>query len=283
MLPAMVLAAGLGTRLRPLTERRAKPLVPVGDRPALAHILERLRSAGVPRAVVNAHHHADQVAAFVRAQPWDVAVSEETELLGTAGGLARPRGLLGEGDVIVWNGDILAEVDLRALVEAHRASATLVVQPLPPGKGSVGVDAAGRVVRLRSERFGPEATGGEFLGIYVLGADLRERLPDVGGMIEDVMVPGLARGAELRAMSFEAPWHDIGTVASYRAANVAWLEARGLDSWTGREARVGTSVTLRHTVAGEGASIEGTGIVGASVVWPGAHATAPLDAAVVTS
>src|SRR5580693_8036978 len=137
----MVLAAGLGTRLRPLTDQRAKPLVPVGDRAALAHVLDRLRAAGVPHAVVNAHHHADQVSAFVRGGSWDVRVSEERELLGTAGGVAHARALLGGGDLLLWNGDILAEVDLAALVGAHvashvassvgsRSSATLVVQPL---------------------------------------------------------------------------------------------------------------------------------------------------------
>src|SRR5262249_15520770 len=162
---------------------------PVGDRPALAHVLERLRAAGVARVVVNAHHRAGEVRAFAETQPGDVAVSEEPDLLGTAGGLSHARELLGQGDVLVWNADILATVDARALVEAHAReapAATLVVQPIACGTGSVGLDAAGRVVRLRSERFGDEASGGEFLGIHVLGAALRALLPPRGGLIEDV-------------------------------------------------------------------------------------------------
>ena len=287
MLPVMVLAAGLGTRLRPLTDHRAKPLVPVGDRPALAHVLDRLRAAGATRMVVNAHHHAGQVRAFVEGlgAGSGVSLSEETELLGTAGGIARAAPLLGEGVVLVWNGDILADVDVAALVAAHRASseATLLVQPLPAGRGRVGLDAGGRVVRLRQERFGAEATGGDFLGIHVLGRRLRQRLPASGGLVEDVLVPALGRGEQVGAHLFDAPWQDIGTIPTYLAANVAWLRARGLERWIGPQASVDPGVVLEASVVGEGAVVTGTGLLARSVVWPGARAVAPLSDAVVTS
>jgi mannose-1-phosphate guanylyltransferase len=281
----MVLAAGLGTRLRPLSDVCAKPLVPVGDRPALAHVLDRLRAGGVSRVVVNAHHRAGDVRAFAAAEPGLVSVSEERDLLGTAGGLSYARALLGEGDVLVWNADILATVDPRALVAEHGregAEATLVVQPLAPGTGSVGLDASGRIVRLRQARFGEEASGGEFLGIHVLGAALRERLPERGGLVEDVFVPALARGATIRAMRYAERWHDIGTIAAYLAANRAWLEARGLASWVGPGARLGEGVTLDACVVGAGATVGGEGVLAGCVVWPGSYATAPLQGAVVT-
>jgi len=287
MLPVMVLAAGLGTRLRPLTEHRAKPLVPVGDRPALAHVLERLRAAGATRIVVNAHHHAAQVRAFVEGlgAGAGVSLSEETALLGTAGGIARAAPLLGEGDVLVWNGDILADVDVASLVAEHQASseATLLVQPLPAGRGPVGIDAHGRVVRLRQDRFGAEATGGEFLGIHVLGRRLRERLPESGGLVEDVLVPALARGEEVGTVLFDESWQDIGTIPTYLAANVAWLRERGLERWVGPGAHVDPGVVLEGSVVGEGAVVSGAGFVVRSVVWPGARAVAPLADVVVTS
>ena len=279
----MVLSAGLGTRLRPLTEHTAKPLVPVGDRPALAHVLDHLRAAGVPRVVVNAHHLAGQVVAFARAQPGDVRVSEEAELLGTAGGIAHARGLLGEGDVLVWNGDILADVDVGALVRAHEAVATLVVQPLARGEGAVGLDGQGRVVRLRSERFGDETRGGQFLGIHVLGAALRERLASPGGLVEDVLVPALARGEVVRAFEFHGAWHDIGTLESYREANLAWLAARGLASWVAPDARVASSVSLDRSLVGAGAVVEGEGSLARCIVWPGARAVAPMHDRIVTA
>jgi mannose-1-phosphate guanylyltransferase len=282
VLPAMVLAAGLGTRLRPLTDLRAKPLVPVGDRPALAHVLDRLRAAGIPQVVVNAHHHAEQLRTFARTHP-GMALSEETALLGTAGGIAHARDLLGAGDVLLWNADIVADVDLRALLAAHGDEATLVVQPLPRGQGSVGTDARGRVVRLRRERFGEEERGGEFLGIHVLGAGLRARLPERGGLIEDVYIPALARGATLRTLPFHGAWRDIGTVESYLDANMAWLAARGLESWIGPGARVAEGVRLEGAVVGEGASVTGQGALRRCVVWPGANAAAPLDDQVISA
>jgi len=287
--PAMVLSAGLGTRLRPLTDLRAKPLVPVGDRPAIAHILDRLRDAGVPRVVVNAHHLASQVVAFARGHGGDVRVSEEAELLGTAGGLAQASELIGAGDVLVWNGDILAEVEVAALVSAHAMGdrvATLVVHPLPAGQGPVGLDGEGRVVRLRTERFGAEARGGQFLGIYVLSASLRARLVRpavVAGVVEDVLVPAMARGEIVRALDFVGPWHDIGTVESYRAANLAWLDARGLPSWIAPGATVAPGVTLDRSLVGEGATVVGQGTLARCIVWPGARAVAPMADQIVTS
>jgi len=279
----MVLAAGLGTRLRPLTDRCAKPLVPVGDRPALSHVIGRLRTAGASRIVVNAHHHADQLRAFAGGQD-DVALSEEHDLLGTAGGIAHAGALLGGGDVLTWNADILADVDLPALLTAHseqKAEATLVVQPLERGQGSVGLDEGGRIVRLRQERFGDEARGGQFLGIQVLGAALRARLPESGGLIEDLYVPAMARGETLRAHLFGGPWHDIGTVASYLEANAAWLAARGLGFWAGPGARVAGGVVLQGSIVGAGASVQGEGSVTGCVIWPRAHAVAPMQGRVV--
>ena len=227
--PVLVLAAGLGTRLRPLTDWLPKPLLPVGDRPAIEHILSVVRPIGGP-IVANAHHRAADLRAFVEASAGDVVLSEEAHILGTAGGLARAADLLGAGDVLVWNGDILASIDPGHLVRAHAeagdAEATLAVRPLPRGEGNVGVDASGHVVRLRGETIAPgEVRGGAFLGIHVVGERLRAALPPEGCLVGDVYLPALRRRQTLRV--FEAPdiaWQDIGTLADYVAANQAWLE-----------------------------------------------------------
>jgi mannose-1-phosphate guanylyltransferase len=284
MLPAMLLAAGLGTRLRPLTDLCAKPLVPVGDRPVLAHILERLRDAGVERVVVNAHHRAGDVTDFARREGRGILVSEEEELLGTAGGVARAKDMLGSGDVVVWNADILARVDVGSLVRAHKAAAaeaTLVVRPLAAGQGNVGVDVAGRIVRLRAQRVADEAHGGEFVPVHVLGAGLRQRVPERGCLIGDLYIPALVNGAGIRAFTYDLPWHDVGSVGSYLAANLAWLDDRRLESWVGDGARVEGPVALAHTLLGAGASAVGAGALARCVVWPGCTATAPLADAVV--
>src|ERR1700744_4736917 len=117
----MILAAGLGTRLRPPTDELPKPLVPVGERSVGAHVAARLAQAGIREAVLNTHPLA---AAFTPERlaglPLSLRVIHETEVLGTAGGVANAADLLGDGDVVVWNGDILADVDVTALASAHR-------------------------------------------------------------------------------------------------------------------------------------------------------------------
>jgi mannose-1-phosphate guanylyltransferase len=281
----MVLAAGLGTRLRPLTDVCAKALVPVGDRPMLAHALEKLREARVTRVIVNAHHRAQQIRDFVRSYAVGVSVSEEPELLGTAGALARAAPMIGAGDVLVWNSDILADVELQALADAHAlggAEAMLVVQPLARGEGSVGLDERGHVVRLRGESFAREVRGGEFLGIHILGAALRAKLPERGCLVGDVYIPALARGATIGTLCCKSRWYDIGMLTSYLDANLGWLTARNVASWVAAGARVAAEVTLDHAIVGEGAIVAGSGALARCVVWPGAHAIAPMVGAVVT-
>jgi mannose-1-phosphate guanylyltransferase len=290
MFSAMVLAAGLGTRLRPLTVWRAKALVPVGDRPILGHVLDALWTAGLSRIVVNAHHRARDLETYAAAQRNEVLLSHEPDLLGTAGGLSRAGDLLGAGDVLVWNADILADVDLGALLAAHKqaaadpvpAQATLLVRPLAQGKGNVGFGAHGTVVRLRRESVEKEAYGGEFLGIHVVGEAVRRALPARGCLVGDVYIPALKRGSNLRVLLHDGEFFDVGTLRGYLEANRAWLAARGAASWEGPDARVGPAVVLEDAIVGQGASVCGAGRVVRSVVWPGAQATAPLSEAIVT-
>jgi NDP-sugar pyrophosphorylase family protein len=273
---AMVLAAGLGTRLRPLTDERAKPLVPVGDRPVLGHILDRLGAARVARIAVNAHHRADDVRSFL---PPGVALSVETELLGTAGGLERALPHLGAGDVLVWNGDILTELDVDALYAAHSTDATLAVAPRGDRLGNVGLDAHGDVVRLRKETVRPgEVRSADFLAVHLVGASLRRRLPKRGDFISDVYLPAMRDGARLRSVEHAGAWFDVGSLAVYLAANRAWLSQRGLAAWSAPSARV--SASIDGSVIGPHAVVEAPAL--RSVVWPYARVTEPIEDAVVT-
>jgi mannose-1-phosphate guanylyltransferase len=282
----MVLAAGLGSRLRPLTDITPKPLVPVGDRPALAHLLDRLASAGAGSVVVNAHHGLAQMRRFVDGRP-GVTLSSEAELLGTAGGVSFARAHLGAGDVLVWNADILVDLDPRQLAADHAlasardgADATLVVQRREPGQGSVGLDDAGKIVRLRAERTADEVHGGEFLGVHVIGVGLRRRLPERGCLVGDVYIPAMLGGAKLGAWIWPGGFFDIGSVQSYLAANLAWLSARGEGAWVAPGARVSAGATLKETLVGPGGAVLGDGLVERCVVWPGASIAAPVSGAV---
>jgi mannose-1-phosphate guanylyltransferase len=276
---AFVLAAGLGTRLRPLSDHLPKPLVPVGDKPALAHVLEQARVVGP--VVVNAFHKADAILAFGTREAVDVVC--EPSLLGTAGGLRHAASRLLAGPVLVWNADILTALDGSALLDAHIRSdalATLAVAPRPLGLGTVGLDAAGRVVRLRGERFGAESRGADFVGIHVVGPELREALPEVGCLVGDVYLPALRAGGTLGSFHHAAPFFDVGTMASYLDANLAWLDTAALSSWMAQDASVVGGAHVTRSIVGEGARVEAN--LEACVVWPGSVATSPERRAIVT-
>lgn len=284
---AMILAAGRGTRLQPLTDELPKPLVPVGDRPALAHIAARLAAAGIRESALNTHHLA---AAFTPERlaglPLAIRVIHEAAVLGTAGGVANAARILGDGDVVIWNGDILADVDVGALVAAHRATgaaATLAVSARgAPGEGTVGIDTGGRVVRLRGERFGEEVASGDFLGVQAMAPALRSALPPLGCLVDDGYRPALRRGLLVTTFPVTGAWDDIGTIASYLAANARWLAREGLGAFVHPSARVAASVTVEGSVIGAGADVSGAGAVRGSVIWPGARVEAPLHGEVVT-
>lgn len=282
---ALLLAAGLGTRLRPLTDLVPKPLVPVGDRPMLAHLVELVREAGFAPIVANAFHHADEIERFCAGE--GVAVSREDELLGTAGGIARAAALLGEGDVLVHNGDVLVSVELGGLLATHRArgaAATLAVVPRPPGQGNIGARANGQIVRIRTISFAEgEIQGGEFTGVHVLAPRMRAALPPKGCVVGDAYMPRLRSKVADLYLHVARNFVDVGSVAGYVRANVEWLAASRLASFVGEGASVEPSVRLEATVVGAGARVTGAGALVRCVVWPGAAATAPLEDAVVTS
>jgi mannose-1-phosphate guanylyltransferase len=144
-------------------------------------------------------------------------------------------------------------------------------------------------VRLREASFGDEVRSGQFLGISVLSEALRTSLPRTrdgaiaAGLIEDALVPALARGETVHSFAFEGPWHDIGTLESYLRANLAWLAERKLEAWVAPSADVSSGVRLQRSLVGEGAQVRGNGSVTGCVVWPGALAVAPLRDRVITS
>jgi mannose-1-phosphate guanylyltransferase len=296
---SMVLCAGLGTRLRPLTAERPKPLVPLGDRTLLEHVLDALGRDGLLPAVVNSHHLSAVFVALTRGWPGVGHVVVESELLGTAGGVAGARDRLGSGPLLVTNADVLAQVDGRALLELTPADGLcLAVALRPSGEGPVGLGAEGRIVRLRGQRFGDELSGGDYVCTMGIGARVLARLPAVGCLIGDVALPLLQRGAPVQGLVVPGDWSAPGDgLREYLAANQAWLAeavrsgARGHagslsdngSSFLGRGARVASSVEPLRCIVGAGASVEGEGRLERVVVWPGAQVKAPLRDAVVTT
>ena len=285
MARAMILCAGYGTRLRPLTDELPKPLVPLGDRPILGHIAARLAAAGFDEAVVNTHHMPALFQSTIESLPIKLQLVHEPEILGTAGGIAGAREVLRPGPVLVWNGDILADPPIDALLDAVRGGgACLGVAPREWGEGSVGLAADGGVARLRGRTFGVEDRGGDYIGVAALGADVLEALPDRGCLVGDYLLPRLRRGESVHTVPVERGWSDAGDVETYLDLNLGWLGADDSNgSFVGDGARVSPGIELRRSVVGAGAVVEGDGVLEDSVVWPGAAASAPARRIIVTS
>ena len=279
---AIILCAGFGTRLRPLTEELPKPLVPVGDRSILEHALASLEAFGVTELVINVHHLAEQFARKLAGASAKVQLVVEPSIRGTAGGVAGARAHLSRAPVLVWNGDILVAPPIdQLLVGCEPQSFCLGVAPRAHGEGTVGLDAEGHVVRLRGERFGTELRSGDYVGVLALGAGVLATLPEHGCLFGDVALPLLRAGGTLRSVPVTAPWTDAGDLPSLLGANLAWLGARGLGSFQGQGAEVVPGVELRQALIGAGARVQGRGVLERCVVCPGASATAPLRDAIV--
>lgn len=280
---AMVLCAGLGTRLRPLTLELPKPLVPVGDRPLLGHIAERLRRAGFDELVVNTHHLPEAFSSVLGGLGVKLHRVHEPRILGTAGGVAGARALFGAPPIVLWNGDILVEPPLAELCAAAGSGGlALAVAPRARGEGTVGVTRDGRVARLRGERFGDEASGGDYVGVAALGARCLESLPAEGCLIGDWALPELRAGRAVEVVPVAGGFSDAGDPAAYLELNLDWLRRTGAPAFVGEGAAVAAGVSLVDCVIGAGARVEGAGELRRVVAWPGARIRAPLSDAVVT-
>jgi mannose-1-phosphate guanylyltransferase len=284
MLRAMVLCAGLGTRLKPLTDELPKPLVPVGDRPLLAHIAATLRGAGIDGFVVNTHHLGHEFDKSIEEISPNIHVIYEPVIRGTAGGIAGARALFSDAGALVWNGDVFTKPPIGQLLQAASVGGlTLSVATVrSPGEGTVGLDESDRVVRLRGERFGVEVRGADYIGVAALGQDVLKALPEQGCLIGDVALPHLRAGGAIATVRSSALFCDIGDVKGYFRANLAWLEGFGGASWLGEGAGIETEVEPERSIVGAGARVEGKGDLVRCVVWPGARAKAPLADAIVT-
>lgn len=219
---AMILAAGLGERLRPLTETTPKPLLPIAGRPILAWNLLLLKRHGITEAIINLHHLGEKVVEAMgdgRRYGMKLAYSHEPALLGTGGGIKQAEPYLKDGPFLVLNGDTLSACDLTGLIAAHRegrALATLALREDPEAAqwGSVTTDARSRILQIKGEPPGPFM----FAGIHVLEPAILDAIPPGPGSIIDVYIRLLGEGRPLQAYRMSGYWSDIGTPERYAQA-----------------------------------------------------------------
>jgi mannose-1-phosphate guanylyltransferase len=287
---AAVLAAGLGTRLRPLTDMCPKPLLPVLNRPLLGVVLAQLEAAGCFQVAVNTHHLAEQVHDFLRSEPWSflLSVSHEPEILGTGGGLRQLGEVLGEGPFLAINGDILTDLDLDVVYRGHRTGAvsTLVLHDCPP-YNNVWV-TGDRVVSVGDPPPEGDAKPLAYTGAQVVEKKMLAYIPPQGpGDLVQAWRAAMAAGEWLACFTVSGHfWQDLGTPENYLAAHRRLLAgaAPGLgryfpglcDPLMGPGARIGAGVNFGGGVSlganvaiGEGASLKSTVVWDRAAISPG--------------
>lgn len=231
-IPAVILVGGQGTRLRPLTERTRKDMLPLVDRPQLAFTFEHLRRHGVPRGIVSCGYLPTQIQAHFGDAYGNLALEYrvEDEPLGTGGGIAFAAGEL-EETFFALNGDSLREADLAALLAFHRergALATILLTPVDdPGRyGLVRLRPDGRVEAFL-EKPRPEEIDTNLInaGLYVLEPEVLELVqPGRAVSIEREVFPLLCERGAVHGLALPGYWLDIGTPASYLQAHRDVLE-----------------------------------------------------------
>lgn len=289
---ALVLAAGRGERLRPLTAALPKPLLPVAGLPLAAWSLERLLDAGCREAALNLHHLGPAIAATFgeefargsgrRRRALALRYSDEsTELLGTGGALLPLAEFLAGAQVaLVVNGDSLCRWPIRALLDRHRtsgAAATLVVHRAADPRrfgGGVAVEG-GRIVAFRKGALAWQAARAKcvFAGVAAIDPALVARLPaGPSDIVSALYEPMLDAGLPIATLATSRPWFDLGTPARYLEAALAWalggLPERG--AWIARGAEIAAQAKLRKVAVEAGARVGPRAHLVETLVLPGA-------------
>ena len=285
----MVLAAGLGKRLRPLTFETPKPLAPVVNRPVMEHILELLAGQGFGEVIANLSHLGEKIRerfADGSAFGIELSYSEEQELLGTAGGVRNVAGFLtgGEDDsFLVISGDALTDIDLRAVREYHASHdgiATLAVKKVRDTR-EYGVVIHGSDGRIEGFQEKPEPA--EALsdlgncGIYVFRREIFDYFPEPPFVdwAMDVFPALLEADVSFYVHEIDSYWNDIGSLDEYRQGNFDALAGRVELRIDGEE--VADGVLSAGGVLPDGADLTGPALIGRDCeVGPGAWLHGPL-------
>ncbi len=304
---AMVLAAGLGTRLRPLTYEITKPMVPVLDRPVMAHIVDLLDEHGFEQVIANLHYFPDSIREYFGER---LSYRFEQELLGTAGGVRGCADFCGDESFLVISGDALTDIDLRAFAARHRETggiATLAVKQVPDTReyGVVLHDREGRITGFQ-EKPAPEEALSDLgnCGIYMFAPQIFDYFParPFVDWAQDVFPVLLENDVPFHIHELGEYWNDVGSLAELRQgtfdalggglrlhvdgeeispgvilgggrlAEGGTLQDTDVEgpAWIGRDVRIGRGVRLMGPIViGDGASVGDGAQLRESIVFPG--------------
>jgi mannose-1-phosphate guanylyltransferase len=281
---AMVLAAGLGTRLRPLTYEITKPMVPVLDRPVMAHILDLLARHGFEEVIANLHYFPDSIRAYF-GEGDGLAYRYEPELLGTAGGVRGCADFFGEEPFLVISGDALTDIDLSAFAARHRESggiATLAVKQVSDTReyGVVLHDRDGRITGFQ-EKPAPEEALSNLgnCGIYIFDPAIFDYFPDrpFADWAHDVFPALLEHDVPFHIHEVHDYWNDVGSLAELRQGTFDALRGALNLQIDGREVAPGIVLASATESLPEDLEAEGPVWIGADVqIGSGVRLTGPI-------
>jgi NDP-sugar pyrophosphorylase family protein len=240
---AMVLAAGQGTRLQPITEGIPKALVPVAGRPMIEYALLLLRHYGIREIVINLHHFGEQIESHLGdggKLGLRISYSDEPELLDTGGGLRKAKSFLQNDSFIVINTDALIDVNLAELINFHKqrqATATLVLRPDEQADryGSMDIDGAGRICRFLKTKIDLQPTAPTrklmFTGVQILEPKIFDYMECHGAgekfsTTRQTYPQLLLAGEPLYGFCFEGFWQDLGTIERIKQAEASLAQGR---------------------------------------------------------
>jgi mannose-1-phosphate guanylyltransferase len=276
-----VLTAGHGTRLRPLSDVRAKPAIPVAGEPMIRRIIRWLVSRGITELVLNLHHRPETLTAVV-GDGSDLSARvryswEQPQVLGSAGGPRLALPIVAADTFLIVNGDTLTDLDLDALIGVHMTSRALVTLALVPNRefgryGGVQLDEGGRVIGF--VRRGPAAEGSwHYIGVQVVNASvfapLDAHMPhqSIGGVYDALIAsaPGAVRG-----FRSETAFWDVGTVADYWHTSMAFMQKEGQTaSSVGRRGRLDPTARIEASILWDDVEVGAGAVVRNCIVTDG--------------
>jgi mannose-1-phosphate guanylyltransferase len=279
---AMILAAGLGTRLRPLTLERAKPAVPLIGKPLVVRLVEKLLENGADAFRLNLHHLPDTIKAIFRSAPargLPVSFSHEPELLGTAGGIKANESFFDQGTFLLVNGDIVMDLPLRAALDFHRrkkALATLILYPQSPPYVffPVRIDEQGNLTHFKGipDMSQPGQAAYVFTGIHILEPEIFRFIPPRRFWeINDQVYPeAIKLGERVFGFPVEGYWSDLGDPGRYLSTqkDVFQRMTNQRGTFLSPRAKCSASSSVGPNVSiGAGSTLEADTLVENSILW----------------
>jgi NDP-sugar pyrophosphorylase family protein len=264
---ALLLAAGLGTRLRPLTDARAKPAIPVAGEPMIRRIIRWLAGHQVGEVIVNLHHLPHTLTGIL-GDGSDLSVRvryswEQPRVLGSAGGPRQALAIIGADPFLIVNGDTLTDVDVTRVAAAHQASGALVTLALVPNRdplryGGVHLDGAGHVIGFAPR--GAATPSFHFVGVQLAAAEAFQSVPpgvcvNSIGDVYDAWIR--SRPGSIRGYVSEARFWDVGTLSDYWTTSAAFRQPEDAGGTTvGRRVRIDSSARVTRSILWDDIEVE---------------------------